>query len=295
MFNNTKLALALGSVLALVSANTLATLSVTTSNDANVLANEILGSGITINSASYTGATSASGSFTGDTVFGLDSGLVMTTGSALTAADATNDADATTTEHFIPGDTDLDTLIDGGSFTADAAVLVIDFTFGDGTLGGNSLFFNWVFASEEYNEFVDSQYNDVFGFFLDGINIAKAPDGQVASINTINCGGNGQDFAGPNCSSYNNNDLQDGGPFFNTEYDGFTDVITATASGLGAGIHTIKIAIADVDDYGFDSAVFIEVDTFSNTGPSAVSEPGILALLGIGLAGMTLKRRRKLV
>ena len=126
------------------------------------------------------------------------------------------------------------------------------------------------------------------------MNIAEAPNGDPASINNINCGGDGLTDTGANCDSYNNNDTDNGGPFYATEYDGFTDVFTASVLGLSAGTHTIKIAIADAGDSILDSAVFIQAGSFSDQPTNGVPEPGILALLGLGLAGMTFGRRSKL-
>jgi hypothetical protein len=134
-------------------------------------------------------------------------------------------------------------------------------------------------------------YNDVFALFLDGVNIATAPDGQIASINTINCGNPYNGTTGPNCDAYNNNMSDDGQYFYATEYDGFTDVITASALGIGAGTHHIKIAIADASDPHYDTAVFIQYGSFSLTnydGPADVPEPSTLALFSLSLQGMGL-------
>ncbi|MDX2476706.1 MAG: choice-of-anchor L domain-containing protein, partial [Gammaproteobacteria bacterium] len=109
----------LGAALTLASANALA-ITVTTSNDANTLVSQILGGGITISNATYSG-TDQSGGFTGDTVFNMGSGLVMTSGSAQTAADTVNNSDSTTINTAEPGDADLDALVAPFS-TQDAAV-----------------------------------------------------------------------------------------------------------------------------------------------------------------------------
>ena len=77
-----------------------------------------------------------------------------------------------------PGNAQLDALIPGGA-TEDASVLTIVFT-----PTGNQIQFSYVFASEEYNEFVGSIFNDVFAFFVGNSNYARLP-----GTNTP-CGGN---------------------------------------------------------------------------------------------------------
>ena len=118
--------------------------------------------------------------------------------------------------------------------------------------------FQYIFASEEYNEFVNSSFNDVFGFFLSEvatpnskINLATI-GGASVSINTINKNNNGGQFI--------NNDFKDfAGQIapFDTQYDGFTRMIEIAAPVVAGTEYILKLAIADVRDSAFDSAVFL--------------------------------------
>ena len=59
------------------------------------------------------------------------------------------------------------------------------------------------------------------------------------SINNVNGGNPFPVQTLQNAAFFHNNDLSDGGPFYFLNYDGFTDVFTLSALGLGAGSHTI--------------------------------------------------------
>ncbi|MEH2323576.1 MAG: choice-of-anchor L domain-containing protein [Nostoc sp.] len=263
--------------------------NITTTSNANVLVNSILGSGITVSNVTYNGASVASGTFTNglSSGIGIDTGIILTSGNANLAC-GPNTQDDATGNNGLPGDANLNSLIPGFN-TFDASTLKFDFISATG-----DLFFNYVFASEEYNEYVNSNYNDVFGFFLDGVNIAVLPGTNTpVSINNVN-GGNPLGINAHNSQFFINNDLSDGGPFFNLQYDGFTKVFTASAKGLSAGKHTIKLAIADAGDSVLDSAVFIQGGTFSAQPPKSVPEPTtMLGILGFGIFGATSSRKRK--
>ena len=275
------LAKILAAVLIIGMAGSASAISVTPSDGTGTdLAGTLLGTGVTITggTVAYTGPGTASGSFTGGLAsgIGIDEGIMLTTGTATDAVGPNENPDTSTANGGV-GNALLDGL--NGDTTLDATVLEFDFTSDSG-----DLFFNFVFASEEYNEFVALGFNDVFGFFVDGVNIALIPGtSDPVSIDNVNLG--------TNAGLYNDNESG----AFDLEYDGFTDVFTASITGLAAGSHHMTIAIGDVGDDILDSAVFIQAGTFSSTPTPTdpVPEPATMTLLGLGLAGLVARSRRR--
>jgi hypothetical protein len=271
---------------------------VTPTGDALTLVNTLLGAGVTVVGVpSLTGGNLASNlssaaTFTGGltTGIGINSGVLLTSGYASNVGNS-NTSDAITGNFGGAGDADLTAL--SGFQTFDATILTFDFT----TTTGN-LFFNFAFGSDEYNEFANSSVNDVFGFFVDGTNIALLPGTNTPiSINTVN-GGNPFGNNPQNPQFFNNNDIDDGSTFA-FEYDGFTDVFTVSALNLDPNVnHTIRLAISDAGDRILDSGVFIQAGSFTPVPPpppNGVPDGGsslVLAGLGAMLLG-SLKRLRK--
>jgi len=235
------------------------------------LSQQIAGNGISITSSAIVGAAQSFGTFSGgmSAGIGFESGIMLSTGNVGDAV-GPNSSDDTSTPFGNAGSSMLNALLPSGQSTKDAAIFSFDFES-----VGENLSFNYVFASEEYNEYVDQEYNDIFAFFIDGVNIATLPDGGVVSIDSVN--------NNVNSSLYNDNETK----IFDIEYDGFTDVFSAQFLGLGAGEHTITLVIADVGDSSLDSTVFIAANSFSSPIPtSEIPEPSILALFGLGLLFM---------
>ena len=220
---------------------------------------------------------------------GIQSGILLTSGNA-SLAQGSNTSDDHTGDNGLPGDADLDATLPPGYSSNDATVLEFDFT----TTSGD-LYFNYVFASEEYNEWANSPFNDVFAFFLDGTNIALIPGTTTpVSVNSVNGGEPlGVDASHP--EFFNNNDLDDGGPFYGFAFDGFTDVLTAEALDIGSGTHHIKLAIADSGDWILDSGVFIQGGTFSDNPTPPVPVPGAVLLVGMGTGLIGWLRRQRLL
>lgn len=221
-------------------------------------------SGIVIHSASYTGANGASGTFAvGTDIVGIDRGILLTSGT-VASGPGPNDNDSAGFDNGRPGDSQLDGLLTGET-TEDASVLTIHFT-----PTGNQVQFSYVFASEEYNEFVGSQYNDIFAFFVGGTNYAVLPGTQTpVAINNVNCGNPLLPFVpASNCSFF----IDNTSGALDTQLDGMTTVLTFTAP-VNPGVqNSMRLAIADVGDGILDSAVFLAGGSFTDGGgcvPSA--------------------------
>lgn len=227
------------------------------------LAQALVGPGIEISNVQYTGQNQSSGYFTGGYAPGNDifSGIVLTSGLASYAGNNENTTEYTSFNAKGAGDSTLNSLIPSYR-TYDATILSFDFVS-----SGDSAYFNFSFASEEYVEWVGSAYNDVFGFFVNGENVALIPGTETAvSINTVSDQNNS--------SLFNDNSIVNGTSPYAFEYDGFTDVFTAEITDLAPGeAYNIMLGIADAGDSVYDSAVFLEAGSFSESVVEVVSSP----------------------
>ena len=212
---------------------------------AEEVAGTITGPGATITNVTITGADEALGTFVGGGL-GIVSGIVLSSGDIATAV-GPNTSSGAGTGLGTDGDSQLDQ-ITAPFTTNDAAILEFD------VITETPVFtISYIFASEEYREYVDSEFNDVFAFYVDGHNIALTPGSdQPVTINTIN--------HLRNTGLYRDN--EEGSA---TEFDGFTVPLLAVGLVEPHVTHHIKIAIADTSDAILDSAVFIEQGGISGT------------------------------
>ncbi len=250
--------LALLSILLLQSNIGSAQIVVNTSVTALQLATALVGPGAIVLNPQITGMATSYGVFTGgnSTNIGIGQGIILTSGNA--NIPSSNTQSPWSTGYYSPGDP----LLAFAGTTNDACRFEFDVVAYD-----SSLTFNYVFGSEEYNDWVGTSFNDAFGFFISGPgiagqqNIALLPNGQQVTIANVNCGNGGQYYV---C-----NDWWD--PFgggcttqcpttqaqTSVEYDGFTVMLTAQANVTPCDTYHLILVIADVADAAYDSGVLI--------------------------------------
>lgn len=213
--------------------------------------NVLLSPGVIVSNIQFSGSPTQIGSFDGqNSNIGIGSGVIISSGDIINAP-GPNNLTSAGSSLLGPGDADLESLTN--NTTEDAAILSFDFVAFNDTVE-----FNYVFASEEYPEFVNSSFNDVFGFFITGpgyptaTNIALIPGtGLPVTIDNVNDGNNAQYYIDNTSGA-------------SVQFDGFTVKLKALAIVQPCSTYTIKIGVADVGDGAYDSAVFLEAGSFNS-------------------------------
>ena len=224
----------------------------------------LTGSGATITNVQITGSPLAVGSFTQGASLGLETGVVLSSGD-IADAKGPNSSEETGQGLGTAGAPALDAIVKPFT-TKDAIIVEFDVVTESPTFA-----IRYVFASEEYREFVDSEFNDVFAFFVNGANIALTPGtGQPVTINTIN-------------HLRNQGLYQDNEGGADTQFDGYTSPLLAVAVVEPGTTNHIRIAIADTSDSALDSAVFIAQGGISGSqiAPIIVPPESIEAFFGV--------------
>lgn len=214
------------------------------------MANTIFGPGVTVNSANFIGDPRSSGIFSdGDSVApGLtpsDEGVILSTGFVRNATQSNGDPNRSTgtSSNTFGRNNDADFNNAAGAQTFDASILDINFT-----PTTDFITMQFTFGSEEYPEFSGSQFNDIFGVWVNG-NLVTSPTVNVTQINSVNQTENANLFV---------NNVNDD---FNTEFDGFTVTLSLLIPVNINQPNDLRVGIADVADSAFDSAVFIAADS----------------------------------
>ncbi|MDO5745314.1 MAG: choice-of-anchor L domain-containing protein [Micrococcaceae bacterium] len=111
---------------------------------------------------------------------------------------------------------------------------------------GSTLHVRYAFASEEYPEYVGSQFNDVMAVFVNGKNCAVIPGtNEAVSVNTVNAQTKSEYFI----------DNSAGAAGYGTSLDGITTPLTCSVAVSPNQPVTVVIAVADGSDAVLDSAV----------------------------------------
>jgi len=214
----------------------------------------------------------------GATSIGIQGGLIMSSGDAIDAVGPNSMNNTTSSGSLNSSDDDLRRL--SGQDVFDATGIEFDFV-----PTSREVSFNYVFASEEYCEFVNQEFNDVFGFFVSGpglngkfnrkaINVAILPNTEErVAINSVNHLRNAQFFI-PN---FLEKDIEECGlpprigPLRDVEFDGFTTRLRATIEVIPCETYHIRLVVGDVADNILDSGVFLEANSFDLGGSIGVS------------------------
>ncbi|MEP6490827.1 choice-of-anchor L domain-containing protein [Microcoleus vaginatus GB2-A3] len=260
--------------------------SVGSTNNTETLKNNLLGAnavGLSNFSVSITGNSAAFGTFTKDP-FGLTSGVVLSTGRVADLPGQNRK------DNFTTKDSDLSTDFGAKGEQGDLTQLNLSF-FANSTV--EKLFFQYVFASEEFPEFGGSKYNDDFELLLNGINLAKLSDGKTVTINNL--------VPEPHNRSKDHRDYIDNPSFTGIaaniiKLDGFTKVLGFEGLLKKNQTNVLSIRIKDVGDGKLDSAVFIKGGSVGTVQPEPVPEPmtvgGLMAGGAMLAAGRKLRNRR---
>jgi len=261
--------------------------SVEATNNIETLKNKLLGpntGGLSNFSLSITGDEEAFGNFTNDP-FGLTSGVVLSTGKVATIPGLNRQ------DNDKLNGSDLNTDLGPWGEEGDLTQLNLSF-FADST--AEKLFFEYVFASEEFLEYGGSRFNDNFELLLNGINFAKLTDGKTVTINNLVPDNSNRFTDHPD---YIDNPSLTGLAANIIKVDGFTKVLGFEGLLQQNQTNVLSIRIKDVGDGMLDSAVFIKGNSVGTLKAEAVPEPmtvgGLMAGGAMLAAGRKLRARRK--
>ncbi|MAE63569.1 MAG: hypothetical protein CMJ18_04805, partial [Phycisphaeraceae bacterium] len=206
-------------------------------------------------------------------VYSIDDGVVLSTGDVADYGDGPNLSTANFTSYNQPADAGEEALLDpitGGALDH-FDVTQLDITF-DLEPGFDSLFYNIVWGTEEFDEFVGSPFIDAFGMYVNGVNVAQTGGFPV------------------------NVDHPDMAFLGGTELDGIlapggNPVLTyGTFVGNATTDNTLTFIIADTGDAILDSTAFISgisgappVDMFAVVRDTSANPGGVDRLVQVGV------------
>ncbi|MEP3836340.1 MAG: choice-of-anchor L domain-containing protein [Algibacter sp.] len=193
--------------------------------------------------------------------FPFENGIMLSTGGATSGGNSLRTPTLSEGSTTWGTDTDLETAL-GITNTINATSIEFDFVS-----ISNQFQFNYLLASEEYFGINPCQFSDGFAFLIKEAgssdpyqNIALVP-GTTMPVNTSTIHNVSANSSSLNCNPLNEQYFA-GYNLGDTNYNGRTTVLTAAGSITPNVTYHIKLVIADQNDNTFDSAVFIEGDSF---------------------------------
>lgn len=221
------------------------------------MAEAIFGNGVNVVSASYDGDRDSSGIYSGGDAISPsatpgDSGVILSTGDAddftnrpghgWWGNEANNSSQTWSNTKGVDNDPAMNAQAGGNTY--DGAYLTADFIPDTDTLT-----MQFVFSSEEYPEYVGSQFNDAVVVWVNGDPVPLEVGAGDTSVGNLNQTDNQNLYVDNTDDSHN------------TEMDGFTVTMTLNMPVNPGEVNTIRIGIADVADSTYDSNLLIAGDS----------------------------------
>jgi len=261
----------------------------------SLVENVLQGQGVLISNAQFNHAATIQGNnigiFTNLTLYAANdrlnrpattypSGIIMTTGAITTATTGTDATASPSNATTLVGGTylpDPDLVALASSTVTRLTLLEFDFVANSALVQ-----FNYIFASKEYPQYVNSSFNDIFAFHITGRdpatlvtnmhrNIAIIPTCVPVTINNVN---NGPSSSGGSATTLGNNSSHSEYFFDNRsnqytnsiKYGGFTVDLTASAVILSCfnEPYHMSLSISDVSDGALQSAIFLKAGSFQS-------------------------------
>ena len=253
-------------------------------NADSLVRNIMLGEGVEIYDVTVNGNPGVIGSLNGVGIFstgniptnlGLQSGIVLTT-STLAYLTTPNAGTNVHNNSTLSTDADLYNIV-GNNYSINNC-MYIEFKFRPRS---DSVRFRYVFSSVEYTQYECTQFNDVFAFLLSGPKPATAGGGMYTKENIARVPGtnppvpitissvHGRTDVTHNPSAgcyttYSQYYVNNVSETYLKNMKGFTVPLTAEAAVIPCAEYTLKMAIANVSDDAYPSAVFLEANSLTS-------------------------------
>lgn len=211
----------------------------------------------------------------GFTDFPFETGLVLTTGNVSVAEgpNSTYNASTQVNNHY--------TDVSLSQYTTNTVMSTASLEF-DFIASSDMFSVNYIFGSEEYCEYVNTNFNDVFAISLTGLDpvtllvttkvvsivpgtiTTNNPNGIPVNIDNVNHGQHGPGGGTGTQPSNSQYFICNGGNTNGIQYDGYTTALSAQSNVFACQNYHVKIAVANVGDNSLDSGVFLEESSFSS-------------------------------